>query len=61
MSKSTNDFVELKKWFNLDSYSSLASFNQNEWANQIAKRFFIDDALKNSKNAFLDEIMPRPT
>jgi hypothetical protein len=58
MSKSTNGFKELKKWFNQDSYTSLGNFNHNDWANQIAKRFFIEDALINKRAAFLNEIMP---
>lgn len=61
MSKSTNDFVELKKWFNVAKYASLEDFNQKDWADQIAKRFFIDQALNNPGHEFLNEFMSRLT
>lgn len=70
MSKNSDDFEEAKKWFKNHSYKPLAEYSQIEWANQIAKRVFIEDALKNlnkpSENsqlniinkAFLEIAMP---
>lgn len=73
MTKHSNGLADAKKWFNHDNYKALAKLNQSEWASQIAKRVFIDDALKNLNDAsqkstlnasnkkFLEDVMPELT
>ncbi|HOY71081.1 MAG TPA: DUF6387 family protein [Methylotenera sp.] len=46
MSKSTTNINVVKSWFKNSSYVAASKFSSVEWADQIAKRVFIDTDLK---------------